>query len=57
MAICFLPLPVKIRVEVLPPIDVAEAFGDDDDRAYDYVTTRMQETLSSLAGRRVLPVL
>ncbi|MFL5797703.1 MAG: 1-acyl-sn-glycerol-3-phosphate acyltransferase [Actinomycetota bacterium] len=53
-----LPLPVKIRVEVLPPIDVAETFGDDDDdRAYDYVTTRMQETLSSLAGRRVLPVL
>ena len=52
-----LPLPVKIRVEVLPPIDVAERFGDDDDRAYDYVTARMQETLEALAGERVLPML
>jgi len=51
------PLPVKIRVEVLPPIDVAERFGDDDDRAYEYVTIRMQETLTALAGERVLPIL
>jgi hypothetical protein len=48
---------VKIPVEVLPPIDAADMFGDDDDRAYDYVTTRMQETLTALAGERVLPVL
>ena len=52
-----LPLPVKLRVEVLPPIDMAERFGDDDDRAYDYVTTRMQETLEALAGERILPIL
>jgi 1-acyl-sn-glycerol-3-phosphate acyltransferase len=52
-----LPLPVKLRVEVLPPIDVAERFGDDDDRAYDYVTSLMQETLVALAGERVLPIL
>jgi 1-acyl-sn-glycerol-3-phosphate acyltransferase len=52
-----LPLPVKIRVEVLPPVDVAGRFGEDDDRAYDYVTTRMQETLEALAGERVLPML
>jgi 1-acyl-sn-glycerol-3-phosphate acyltransferase len=52
-----LPLPVKLRVEVLPPIDVAERFGDDDDRAYDYVTSLMQETLEALAAERVLPFL
>jgi len=51
-----IPFPVKIRQEVLPPIDVAEMFGDDDDRAYDYVTTRMQETLTALAAERVLPL-
>jgi 1-acyl-sn-glycerol-3-phosphate acyltransferase len=52
-----LPLPVKLRVEVLPPIDVEERFGEDDDRAYDYVTSRMQETLEALAGERILPIL
>jgi 1-acyl-sn-glycerol-3-phosphate acyltransferase len=50
-----LPLPVKIRQEVLSPIDVTRF--DDDDRAYDYVTTVMQETLTALAAERVLPVL
>jgi 1-acyl-sn-glycerol-3-phosphate acyltransferase len=52
-----LPLPVKIIQQVLPPIDVAERFGDDDDRAYDYVTLRMQETLTSLAAERLVPFL
>lgn len=53
------PLPAKIRVEVLEPIDVRRRFphGDDDERAYDYVTSRMQETLSALAAERVLPPL
>jgi 1-acyl-sn-glycerol-3-phosphate acyltransferase len=52
------PLPVKIRMEVLPPIDVAEMFGKDaaSDRAYDYVTTRMQEALTALSAERVLPL-
>jgi 1-acyl-sn-glycerol-3-phosphate acyltransferase len=48
-----LPLPAKIRVEVLQPIDVAEAFGDDDDEAYAYITDLMQETLTALSAEDV----
>ncbi|MGH2783855.1 MAG: lysophospholipid acyltransferase family protein [Actinomycetota bacterium] len=52
-----IPLPAKIRQEVLEPIDVVEKFGDDadSDEAYDYVTSRMQETLTAMAAARVLP--
>jgi 1-acyl-sn-glycerol-3-phosphate acyltransferase len=51
-----LPLPAKIRMEVLDPIDVAEKFGDDDDdAAYEYVTSRMQESLTALAAERIAP--
>jgi 1-acyl-sn-glycerol-3-phosphate acyltransferase len=52
-----IPLPAKIRQEVLDPIDVNEMFGDDadSDEAYEYVTTRMQEALTSLAALRVMP--
>lgn len=54
-----LPLPAKIRMEVLDPIDVVERFGDDadSDEAYEYVTARMQEALTALAAERVLPPL
>ena len=52
------PLPAKITVEVLDPIDVREQFGDDPDlnEVYDYVTRVMQETLDTLAAERRLPV-
>lgn len=52
-----LPLPAKIRQEILEPIDVVEKFGDDadSDEAYNYVTGRMQETLTAMAASRVLP--
>ncbi|HEX2196824.1 MAG TPA: 1-acyl-sn-glycerol-3-phosphate acyltransferase [Actinomycetota bacterium] len=54
-----LPLPAKIRMEVLEPIDVVERFGDaaDSDEAYDYVVARMQESLTALAAGRLLPPL
>ena len=54
-----IPLPAKIRMEILEPIDVNERFGADadSDEAYDYVTTRMQEALSALAAERILPPL
>ena len=54
-----LPLPAKIRQEVLDPIDVNEMFGDDadSDEAYDYVVSRMQESLTALAAGRLLPPL
>jgi hypothetical protein len=54
-----IPLPAKIRQEVLAPIRVNEMFDEDSDleldRAYEYVTGRMQETLTALAAERVLP--
>ncbi len=49
-----IPLPAKITMQVLEPIDVS---GMDVDEAYDLVTTRMQATLSGLADERSLPVL
>jgi 1-acyl-sn-glycerol-3-phosphate acyltransferase len=54
-----LPLPAKITVEALPPIDVREEFGDDPDldEVYDHVMRLMQETLDALASERRLPVL
>lgn len=54
-----LPLPVKIRVQLLDPIDVSLRFPGEEgvDRAYDYITLCMQEALLSLAAERVLPPL
>ncbi|HEX8087178.1 MAG TPA: lysophospholipid acyltransferase family protein [Solirubrobacteraceae bacterium] len=53
-----IPLPAKITVETLPPIDVREEFGDDPDldEAYDHITRLMQETLDALAAERRFPV-
>jgi 1-acyl-sn-glycerol-3-phosphate acyltransferase len=48
-----IPLPAKITMQVLEPIDVS---GMDVDEAYELVTTRMQDTLSGLAEERGLPV-
>jgi 1-acyl-sn-glycerol-3-phosphate acyltransferase len=52
------PLPAKITIETLPPIDVREEFGTDPDvdRVYDYVIGLMQDTLDALAAERRLPV-
>jgi hypothetical protein len=49
-----LPLPAKITIQVLPPVDVHELEVDE---AYELVTGRMQETLSRLQAARRLPVL
>jgi hypothetical protein len=49
-----IPLPAKITIEVLEPIDVS---GMDVDEAYDLIVGRMQTTLSALAEERALPVL
>jgi 1-acyl-sn-glycerol-3-phosphate acyltransferase len=52
------PLPAKITVEVLPPIDLEERFGPnpDTEEVYDGVTGEMQDALSELQDERVLPV-
>ena len=54
-----LPLPAKITVEALPPIDLQREFGaePDLDEVYDHLVRLMQETLDALAAERRLPVL
>ena len=53
------PLPAKITIEVLEPIDLEEQFGPDldIDEVYEHVTTTMQDALDALAAERRLPVL
>ena len=52
------PLPAKITIEVLPPIDLAQRFGPDPDHedVYCEVTGEMQVALDSLAEERTLPL-
>jgi 1-acyl-sn-glycerol-3-phosphate acyltransferase len=52
------PVPSKISIQVLDPIDLASELGEDGDvdDGYELVTTTMQETLSELADERTLPV-
>ncbi|HEY8778490.1 MAG TPA: lysophospholipid acyltransferase family protein [Solirubrobacterales bacterium] len=54
-----IPLPAKITIEVLPPIDVREEFGPDPDldEVYDHVTGQMQDALDALAAERRFPVI
>jgi 1-acyl-sn-glycerol-3-phosphate acyltransferase len=54
-----LPLPAKITIEVLAPIDLHEQFGPepDIDEVYEHVTGVMQDALSGLAAERRFPVL
>jgi hypothetical protein len=49
-----IPLPAKITMQVLEPIDVS---GMDVDEAYELVLGEMQTALSGLAEERSLPVL
>ena len=53
------PLPAKITVEVLPPINLKERFGRDPDvdEIYDTIVARMQATLRALQEERRFPVL
>jgi 1-acyl-sn-glycerol-3-phosphate acyltransferase len=49
-----IPLPAKITIDVLRPIEVADMDVDD---AYDEILQRMQRTLTGLQAERRLPVL
>ena len=53
-----MPLPTKIVAMVLPPIDIAERFGEhpDVDQVDAHVRSAMQDALDRLARRRRLPV-
>jgi 1-acyl-sn-glycerol-3-phosphate acyltransferase len=54
-----IPLPSKITIETLPPIDLRAEFGDDPDidDIYDHVIRLMQGTLDALAAERRFPVI
>jgi 1-acyl-sn-glycerol-3-phosphate acyltransferase len=54
-----IPLPAKITVETLPPINLREEFGEDPDpsEVYDHLTRVMQDTLDALASERRFPVI
>jgi 1-acyl-sn-glycerol-3-phosphate acyltransferase len=53
-----IPLPAKITIEVLPPINLREEFGrsPDIDAVYDEVIARMQTSLTQLQAERRLPL-
>jgi 1-acyl-sn-glycerol-3-phosphate acyltransferase len=54
-----LPLPAKITIHVLEPIDLRERFGPapEVEAIYESVTALMQRTLDELAAQRRLPVI
>jgi 1-acyl-sn-glycerol-3-phosphate acyltransferase len=54
-----IPLPAKITIEVLDPIELRKEFGQnpDLDEIYDEVLARMQGTLTALQRERRLPLL
>lgn len=53
-----IPVPAKVTIQVLPPIDLGERLGPNPDAGdgYALVTETMQETLGELAEERTLPV-
>ena len=54
-----IPLPAKVTIEVLGPINLREQFGDDPnvDEVYAHVTRVMQDALDGLSAERRFPVL
>jgi 1-acyl-sn-glycerol-3-phosphate acyltransferase len=52
------PLPAKIKIQVLPRIDLRDELGAKATSrdAYELVTSRMQDTLSELSDERTLPL-
>jgi 1-acyl-sn-glycerol-3-phosphate acyltransferase len=52
------PIPAKIAIRVMPPIDLRQELGRKPDvhEGYRLVTSRMQRTLTRLATERTLPV-
>ena len=53
------PLPAKLQIRALPPIDIKDRFGSnpDIDEVNEYVLAKMQATIDSLAEQRTLPVI
>jgi 1-acyl-sn-glycerol-3-phosphate acyltransferase len=55
----FIPLPSKVTIQYLPPIDLRETYGEDPDleEVYADILARMQDVLTSLQRERRLPVI
>jgi hypothetical protein len=55
----FVPLPAKVTMELLDPIDLRERYGADPDvdETYRDLMATMQKTLTALQRERRLPVL
>ena len=53
-----LPLPAKITIQVMPPVDLKERFGPkpDPEVVYDELTDDMQDALDDLSEERTLPL-
>lgn len=53
------PLPAKVTIQVLPPVDLEQRFGPspDPEHVYDELTEEMQGTLSRLSEERTAPVI
>jgi 1-acyl-sn-glycerol-3-phosphate acyltransferase len=53
-----LPLPAKITIQVMPPVDLTERFGPspDPEDVYDELTGDMQGALDELSDERTLPL-
>jgi 1-acyl-sn-glycerol-3-phosphate acyltransferase len=53
-----IPLPSKITIRIMPPIDLRKELGPDPDieEGYRLVTSRMQRTLTRLNNQRKIPV-
>jgi 1-acyl-sn-glycerol-3-phosphate acyltransferase len=53
------PLPAKITIQVLDPIDLRREFGEapEVDQVYDAIVARMQHALDGLAAERRFPVI
>jgi 1-acyl-sn-glycerol-3-phosphate acyltransferase len=54
-----IPLPAKLTIETLPPINLKAEFGPDPDldEIYDHLIRLMQDTLDALAAERRFPVI
>jgi 1-acyl-sn-glycerol-3-phosphate acyltransferase len=52
------PLPAKITIQVMPPVDLEKRFGPkpDAEDVYDTLTGDMQDTLDELSEERTLPL-
>ena len=52
-----IPLPAKISIRALPPIELKKQFGRNPDRdeVYGHIVAKMQAALDTMSSQRTLP--